>query len=233
MKWGDMIENYLHTSRSLKLVFLLIDIRHNPGENDRNMFEWIIYQGFTPVIIATKSDKLKPSQIESHVQMLRDELHMDDAIKVIPFSSVSKDGLQEIYDIMDALVDEYYEDNDFDDESTPKLKDGKVAKGPRKKGKKKWENPDGTSNDKRLLPPKEDKKGSEKSARSSSRKTSSNAKTNADKKSQQNAQGSNHASTRTSAKSNTSYKKTSSKAADKAPQKKKKRTIRNVHSKKN
>lgn len=58
-KWGQMIENYLHTSKRLKAVFLLIDIRHEPSENDQMMYEWMVHQGFAPIIIATKSDKLK------------------------------------------------------------------------------------------------------------------------------------------------------------------------------
>lgn len=58
-KWGQMIENYLHTSKRLKAVFLLIDIRHEPSENDQMMHEWMVHQGFAPIIIATKSDKLK------------------------------------------------------------------------------------------------------------------------------------------------------------------------------
>ena len=53
-KWGKMIENYLHTSKRLKAVFLLIDIRHDPSANDRMMYEWMVYQGFAPIIIATK-----------------------------------------------------------------------------------------------------------------------------------------------------------------------------------
>lgn len=171
IKWGDMIENYLHTSRQLKQVFLLIDIRHEPGENDKNMYEWIIYQGFTPVIIATKSDKLKPSQIAAHVQMLRDSLRMSDGIRIIPFSAQSKDGLAEIYSLMEDLIDDYEEDVDDivdadnyvsadEGKAAPaKLKDGKVVKGPRVKGKKKWENPDGTSRDKRLRDNNKDENG--------------------------------------------------------------------------
>ena len=62
-KWGKMIENYLHTSKQLKAVFLLVDIRHTPGANDKTMYDWIVYQGYRPIIIATKLDKLKRSQV--------------------------------------------------------------------------------------------------------------------------------------------------------------------------
>lgn len=61
-KWGAMIENYLKTSKQLKAVMLLIDIRHEPSANDRNMYEWIVYNGYKPVIIATKLDKINRSQ---------------------------------------------------------------------------------------------------------------------------------------------------------------------------
>lgn len=75
-KWGKMIENYLHTSHQLKAVFLLIDIRHEPSGNDRQMYEWIVYHGFDPIIIATKQDKLNRSQIPKHIKMIRDGLHV-------------------------------------------------------------------------------------------------------------------------------------------------------------
>ena len=66
-KWGKMIEKYLHTSKMLKHVFLLVDIRHEPSANDVNMYDWIKYQGFTPVVIAiilgTEGEGLKTSTI--------------------------------------------------------------------------------------------------------------------------------------------------------------------------
>ena len=70
-KWGKMIERYLHTSQTLKAVFLLIDIRHDPSANDRMMYEWMVYQGFAPIIIATKLDKIKRSQIQKNVKQLQ------------------------------------------------------------------------------------------------------------------------------------------------------------------
>ena len=92
-KWGKMIENYLHRSRQLKTVFLLVDIRHEPSENDRMMYEWILHQGFEPVIIATKLDKIKRSQVAKHIKMIKEGLK---TVK-IPLSSLirprqSRDG---------------------------------------------------------------------------------------------------------------------------------------------
>ena len=67
-KWGKMIENYLHTSHNLKAVFLLIDIRHDPSANDRQMYEWILANGYHPIVIATKLDKINRSQIAKQVR---------------------------------------------------------------------------------------------------------------------------------------------------------------------
>ncbi|MBR4667430.1 MAG: YihA family ribosome biogenesis GTP-binding protein [Butyrivibrio sp.] len=105
-QWGKMIENYLHTSKQLLRVFLLIDIRHEPSANDVQMYKWIVHQGFQPVIIATKSDKIKKSQHEKHLNMLRQGLGLPDEIRIFPYSALSKEGRQEIYDFMDELLAE-------------------------------------------------------------------------------------------------------------------------------
>lgn len=101
-KWGKMIEKYLHTSKMLKAVFLLVDIRHEPSQNDVNMYEWIKYQGFTPVVIATKLDKLKRSQISRQVKLVRDTLGMEKEEKLIPFSAETKQGREEIWNIIEG-----------------------------------------------------------------------------------------------------------------------------------
>ena len=89
-KWGRMIENYLHTSRQLQAVFLLIDIRHEPSANDKQMYEWVVYQGFDPIIIATKLDKINRSQVSKHIKMIRDGLHVKPGTKVFPYSADRK-----------------------------------------------------------------------------------------------------------------------------------------------
>lgn len=104
-KWGQMIENYLHTSKRLKAVFLLIDIRHEPSENDQMMYEWMVHQGFAPIIIATKSDKLKKMQILQHVQMIKDILQVEQGTIVIPFSAESKQGREEIWQIVESVIE--------------------------------------------------------------------------------------------------------------------------------
>lgn len=105
-KWGVMVENYLHSSKQLKAVFLLIDIRHDPSANDRTMYEWILHQGYEPVIIATKSDKIKRSQLQKHIKAVRTGLHAGAQTKIFPFSALSKQGREEIWDYIDALIQE-------------------------------------------------------------------------------------------------------------------------------
>ena len=103
-KWGKMIENYLHTSKQLKAVFLLIDIRHDPSANDRMMYEWMVYQGFAPIIIATKLDKIKRSQIQKNVKAIRDGLNVQPGTTIIPFSAETKQGRDEIWKLIDSFV---------------------------------------------------------------------------------------------------------------------------------
>lgn len=103
-KWGKMIENYLHTSKKLKAVFLLIDIRHDPSANDRMMYEWMVYQGFAPIIIATKLDKIKRSQVQKQVKAIREGLGVQPGTTIIPFSAETKQGRDEIWELIDSLV---------------------------------------------------------------------------------------------------------------------------------
>ncbi|CBK78544.1 ribosome biogenesis GTP-binding protein YsxC/EngB [[Clostridium] cf. saccharolyticum K10] len=103
-KWGKMIENYLHKSPMLKCVFLLIDIRHEPSENDRLMYSWIQNQGYRPVIIATKLDKLKRSQVAKHVKMVRTGLGMEPEDLLIPFSAETKQGREKIWDFIEKTA---------------------------------------------------------------------------------------------------------------------------------
>lgn len=109
-KWGKMIENYLHQSKQLKAVFLLIDIRHAPSANDKMMYEWIDYQGYQPIIIATKSDKIKKSQLQKNVKIIREGLGLKKESIIIPFSAETKQGRDEIWKLMDGLLEsEAYE----------------------------------------------------------------------------------------------------------------------------
>lgn len=103
-KWGKMIENYLHRSKQLRAVFLLVDIRHTPGTNDKTMYDWIVYQGYDPIIIATKLDKLKRSQVQKALKEVRAGLGLKADDMVIPFSAETKQGREEIWDLMDHFA---------------------------------------------------------------------------------------------------------------------------------
>lgn len=103
-KWGKMIERYLHTSKQLKTVFLLVDIRHVPGENDVTMYDWIVSNGYEPVIIATKLDKIKRSQKDKNVKLIKEKLQVKPGTKIIPFSSVSKQGKEEIWELIQTTI---------------------------------------------------------------------------------------------------------------------------------
>lgn len=105
-KWGKMVENYLHRSRQLKAVFLLIDIRHAPGSNDCIMYDWIKKQGYQPIIIATKLDKIKRSQLTKQVSLIKSTLKAGDDTAVIPFSAESKQGRDEIYTVLDKFLEQ-------------------------------------------------------------------------------------------------------------------------------
>ena len=109
-EWGKLIERYLHSSKQLKAVFLLIDIRHDPSANDRMMYEWIVDQGYEPVIIATKLDKIKRSQIAKQLKAVKQGLGILPGTTVIPFSSVTRQGRDEIWELAEAKMEIKYED---------------------------------------------------------------------------------------------------------------------------
>lgn len=102
--WGKMIEDYLHQSKQICAVFLLVDIRHAPSENDRIMYDWILDRGYQPVIIATKLDKIKRSQVAKQLKLICDTLDVVDDTIVIPYSSLNKQGREEIYELLDGMT---------------------------------------------------------------------------------------------------------------------------------
>lgn len=103
-KWGKMVERYLKRSKKLRRIFLLIDIRHEPSQNDKTMYDWIVYQGFEPVIIATKLDKLKRSQVAGQIKVLREGLGLPKETLLIPFSAETKQGKEEIWEMIDSCM---------------------------------------------------------------------------------------------------------------------------------
>lgn len=104
-QWGKMIENYLNTSDMLRAVFLLVDIRHEPSANDKQMYEWMDYVGYDPIVIATKSDKIKRSQLDKHIKIIREGLNAKKDTIIVPFSAENKTGLDIILDFMDQVIE--------------------------------------------------------------------------------------------------------------------------------
>lgn len=105
-KWGKMVEKYLRQSKMLKYVFLLIDSRHKPSDNDIMMYEWIVSQGVTPIIVATKTDKLKRSQIKGQMELIMKTLNLTSKEQLLPFSSETKVGVNELWEIIERIYPE-------------------------------------------------------------------------------------------------------------------------------
>ena len=104
MQWGKMIERYLNTSKQLKLIFLLADIRHEPSENDRIMYDYVVNSGYTPVIIATKADKLKRSEIQKALKTIRQGFGLPADGILIPFSAETKQGKDEVWEVIEKAI---------------------------------------------------------------------------------------------------------------------------------
>lgn len=103
-QWGKLIERYLHGSKQLKAVFLLVDIRHDPGANDKMMYDWICHNGFDPIIIATKLDKIKRSQVQKQIKAIKQGLNVKPGTVVIPFSAETKQGRDEIWALVESMM---------------------------------------------------------------------------------------------------------------------------------
>lgn len=126
-KWGKMIEKYLRTSKQLKQVFLLIDIRHDPSANDKMMYDWIVENGFRPIIVATKLDKIKRSQVQKQVKAVRNGLGLRKEDVLIPFSSETKQGLEELWKYVDSYVLEDEAVDETIDEMVDETKNSKTV----------------------------------------------------------------------------------------------------------
>lgn len=110
-KWGKMVEKYLHKSSQLKKVFLLIDIRHEPSENDVNMYQWILSNGFEPIVICTKSDKISRGAVPKQLKIIKTKIRAVPGTVFIPFSAENKNGLEDVYAILDSVVESEKEEN--------------------------------------------------------------------------------------------------------------------------
>ena len=106
-KWGKMIENYLLQSKQLRIIFLLVDIRHEPSQNDVDMYDWILHYGFNPIIVATKSDKISRGAVQKHVSIIRKKLNCVEGTPIIPFSSLKKSGMEEVWEYIEDMLEVY------------------------------------------------------------------------------------------------------------------------------
>jgi GTP-binding protein len=97
-KWGQIMERYLEDREELCAIFLLVDIRHEPTNDDVMMYEWIKHFGYNCVVIATKSDKISRGQYQKHINIIRKKLQLDADEKVIPISSLKKTGVEDVWD---------------------------------------------------------------------------------------------------------------------------------------
>lgn len=104
-QWGKLIEDYLHQSKKIRAVFLLVDIRHAPSENDCIMYDWIVARGYKPILIATKLDKIKRSQVAKHIKMLKDGLKVKPNTPLLPYSAMTKQGREEIWSLIGELAE--------------------------------------------------------------------------------------------------------------------------------
>lgn len=100
-KWGKMIEDYLNEREQLRLVILLVDIRHEPTNDDKLMFDWMRATGSKMVVVATKADKLTKNQMFKNVAMIKKSLSLTPQDVLIPFSSETKQGRDELWEIIE------------------------------------------------------------------------------------------------------------------------------------
>ncbi|MFA9465347.1 MAG: ribosome biogenesis GTP-binding protein YihA/YsxC [Velocimicrobium sp.] len=108
-KWGAMIDNYLKNTKQLRILFLLVDIRHEPSQNDVDMYKWCLRYGYNPIVIATKSDKISRGALQKHMAIIRKKLECIEDTPIIPFSSLNKSGRDEIWEYIEDMLT-YYEE---------------------------------------------------------------------------------------------------------------------------
>lgn len=109
-KWGKMIDNYLKGSKVLRILFLLVDIRHEPGQNDVDMYNWGLEYGYNPIVIATKSDKISRGALQKHTSIIRKKLNCIEGTPIIPFSALNKSGREEIWEYIEASLEYFKEE---------------------------------------------------------------------------------------------------------------------------
>ncbi|MCR2043271.1 ribosome biogenesis GTP-binding protein YihA/YsxC [Anaerosalibacter massiliensis] len=104
-KWADMIEEYLHYRKNLIEVIHVIDIRHEPGEHDKSMYEWIKYYGFNGIVVATKADKISRGQWEKHKNIIQNKLGVENKKLIVPFSAQKRTNKDEVWKVIEEILE--------------------------------------------------------------------------------------------------------------------------------
>lgn len=112
-KWGRMIEHYLLKRPQLRHIMMLVDIRHEPSTNDKLMYNWMRHYHYNIVVVATKADKIKRSQLQKHMSVIRKAFEMEKGEILLPFSSETKDGKEELWDIIDKAITNYTSEDEI------------------------------------------------------------------------------------------------------------------------
>lgn len=103
-KWAGIINRYLETRENLLETILLVDIRHEPTDLDKQMYDYILHSGFSGIVIATKKDKIKKSQIDKHISVIAKKLGVEHRENIIPFSSSEKDEVKDMWFIFEDMM---------------------------------------------------------------------------------------------------------------------------------
>ena len=111
-RWGTMIEEYLQRRKTLLAIVLLVDSRHEPGKNDILMYNWLKHYGYKIIIVATKVDKLKRSQVPKHISTIKKSFDLKSGEVIIPFSGVTKDGVENLWKEMEIELSRIQLDED-------------------------------------------------------------------------------------------------------------------------
>mgnify|MGYP002539632175 CR=1 FL=1 len=111
-RWASMIDTYLSNRYNLVQVIQLVDARHRPTQDDVTMINWIRQFGYEPLVVATKLDKLKKSQIDSNLMEIYQVLALNDDAVLLPFSSVTRAGRDELWALIEDLCAQYMHNDD-------------------------------------------------------------------------------------------------------------------------
>jgi GTP-binding protein len=103
-KWGNIIEEYLLKRQNLMNIILLVDIRHEPTSDDILMYNWIKNYNRNVIVMAVKSDKIPKGKIQKNLEVIRKSLNLDKGDILLPFSSQTKSGREELWGILDEQL---------------------------------------------------------------------------------------------------------------------------------